>query len=116
MRKHNRTLRALMLLFLSCSLAFPLPAGADYPPHYGWGPGMMGWGSMGWLGPLGMILFWILIALLIVWLIKSLWPSSERGKGAEKPMEESALEILKKRYARGEIQKEEYLEKKRDLE
>ena len=31
-------------------------------------------------------------------------------------MAESALEILKKRYARGEINQEEYLEKKKDLE
>jgi putative membrane protein len=116
MRNHTLTLRALTLLFLSSSLAFPLPAGADYPPRYGWGPGMMDWGSMGWVGPLGMVLFWIFIILLTVWLVKSLWSSSERGKGADKPMEESALEILKKRYARGEIPKEEYLEKKRDLE
>lgn len=59
------------------------------------------------------LLFWILvvvgIVLLIVWLVRQ--PGRyERGRG-----EESALDILKKRYARGEINKEEYERMKKDL-
>lgn len=104
------------IFFLNGSLVLPGWAVADYGQHSGWGPGVMGWGGMGWFGPLGMFLFWTLIVLLIVRLVKGLGSSSERSTKAEKPMEESALEILKKRYARGEIQKEEYLERKRDLE
>ncbi|HEX7628197.1 MAG TPA: SHOCT domain-containing protein [Candidatus Methanoperedens sp.] len=42
-------------------------------------------------------------------LIKYLWEGGTRGS------HESALEVLKKRYARGEISKEEFEEKKTDL-
>jgi putative membrane protein len=58
-------------------------------------------------------LFWILviigIVLLIVWIVRQ--PKRyDRGPG-----EESALEILKKRYARGEISKEDYERMKKDI-
>jgi putative membrane protein len=55
-------------------------------------------------------IFWILILAGLVLLIKYLW----EGAGA-KGAQESALEILKKRYAKGEINKEEFEEKKKDL-
>ncbi len=71
----------------------------------GYGYGMMGGGY--WI--LGLI-FWILVIIGLILLIKYLW---ERG-GAKRG-EESALEILKKKYARGEISKEEFEEKKKDL-
>ncbi len=67
---------------------------------YGMGYGM-------WI--IGLI-FWILIIIGLVLLIKYFW----EGGGARRG-EESALEILKKKYARGEISKEEFEEKKKDL-
>jgi putative membrane protein len=70
-----------------------------------YGYGMMG-GGMWIFG----IIFWILILAGLVLLIKYLW---EGGGGRRS--EESALEVLKKRYARGEISKEEFEEKKKDL-
>lgn len=54
------------------------------------------------------LIFWLLVLIGLVLLIKYLWEG-----GAKK--EESALELLKKRYARGEISKEEFEEKKKDL-
>lgn len=66
---------------------------------YGMGSGMWIFG----------LIFWILILIGLVLLIKYLW----EGGGARK--EESALEILKKKYAKGEISKEEFEEKKKDI-
>ena len=75
------------------------------------------WGDMGnhgwwWgFGMIPMLLFWALIVLAIVALAKWLF-----GKPGEKPRDNSALDILKERYARGEINREEFEQKKRDLE
>jgi putative membrane protein len=68
-----------------------------------------GYGMSSGMWILGAI-FWILILVGLVLLIKYLW----EGAGAKRA-QESALEILKKRYAKGEINKEEFEEKKKDL-
>ncbi len=68
---------------------------------------MMDYGYMGagmWI--IGLI-FWILFIIGLVLLIKYLW----EGRGGH----ESAIEVLKKRYAKGEISKEEFENKKKDL-
>jgi putative membrane protein len=72
------------------------------------GPWMMGYGGIGWFFPV----FSIIILGLIIWgvvaLVRYTAHTAHRGN-------ESALEILKNRYARGEINKAEYEEKKKDL-
>ena len=70
---------------------------------YGWG---MGYG-FGWVFT---ILFWVLIILGVVYLVKVIATGSKKdGKG------ETALEILNKRYAKGEITKEELEKMKSDI-
>jgi putative membrane protein len=70
------------------------------------------WGGMG-LGMIGMSLFWILLIVAIVVLVKStMGPDASSGQRREK----TALDILKERYARGEIEREEFEQKKLDLE
>ena len=78
--------------------------------QFGMPYGMMDGYGMGYgIGIIGLI-FWVLVIIGLVLLIKYLWES-----GGAKREQESALEILKKRYARGEISKEEFEEKKKDL-
>ncbi len=84
--------------------------------EWGHGPGMMGWGyGMGWFGIIIMAAFWIAVIVGIVFLIRWLVVSTRTGGRGGRP-EDSALEILKRRYARGEINKEEFEEKRKDLE
>lgn len=68
----------------------------------------MGWWGFG-SGFLIMIVFWILIIISIVALIKWL---IDQGKSSE---ENSALEVLRQRYAKGEINQKEFEEKKEAL-
>ena len=75
------------------------------------------WGDYGWgwgmgFGMIGMVLFWVLVILGIVILVKWIAGSSS---SASQPPAKTALDILKERYARGEIDKQEFEEKKRDL-
>ncbi|MGA8146258.1 MAG: SHOCT domain-containing protein [Gallionellaceae bacterium] len=61
---------------------------------------------------LGVLLFWALLIVGIVMLVKCLWGSGSCGK---RELGKTALDLLKERYARGEIEKEEFEQKKRDL-
>ena len=72
------------------------------------GPGMMGgygmMGGFGWLGMLTMLLFWIGVIALVVWALGNLFPARQAT------VDPDALEILKRRYARGEISHEEFVQ------
>ena len=75
--------------------------------NYGWGMGH-GWGmGLGWLF---MIAFWLLFILGVFYIIKLISSGGKRG-----PSEESPVDILKKRYAKGEISKEEFEKIKEDI-
>ena len=66
------------------------------------GPGMMA--GFGWLGMLTMLLFWIGVIALLVWGLIHLFPTRQTS------VEPDALEILKRRFARGEISREEFVQ------
>jgi putative membrane protein len=72
--------------------------------HLGWDHYPWGWSTM-----LVMAVFLVLLVLGIAYLTRNLGT----GKGSQK--EETALDILEKRYARGEISREEFEEMKRNI-
>jgi len=73
---------------------------------------MMGYGGgWGFFGVLHMLLWWVLIILGIVVLVK--WLAGARGNSRTNG--DRAQEILRERYARGEIDKDEYDARRRDL-
>jgi putative membrane protein len=84
--------------------------------RYPMGSGMMGDLGMGWFGGIFMIIFWILIIVGVVFLIKWLVQSTKGHSNSGRIDSSSrALDILKERYARGEINKQEFEQKKKDL-
>ncbi|SRR5713226_2894251 len=84
---------------------WPFPGQRPWEWHYTWHGG--GWGLLMFL--LAMIVFWGVIfggiALVARWILSA----GQRKKFPD------ALEILRQRYARGEIEKAEFEEKKKDL-
>ena len=88
------------------------------PPGPGdMGPWMGGWGyHMGFFSFILMFLFWIAVIVAILFLIRWLVVSTRNCKDRKAGSTDSALENLKIRYAKGEINKEEFEQKKRDLE
>lgn len=66
----------------------------------------------GWFGPIFMIIFWALIIIGIAYLVKL---SLGQSGGSPATRGNTPLEILKERYAKGEINKQEFEEKKKDL-
>ena len=82
---------------------------------YGYGShwGMMGWGNCGFW-PFGMIIWLIIIVAVIALVSWSVSARSSRGRG-QGVLSSSALDVLEQRYARGEIGRDEYLQKKNDI-
>ncbi|BAS29249.1 SHOCT domain-containing protein [Limnochorda pilosa] len=92
----------------------------------GWytGPGSF-WGFA--LGGLLNLVLMVAVIALVVWVVRVIWrpDADERADRAGPPArleagpgpgEPSALELLNRRYAKGEIDRETYLQMKRDLE
>lgn len=73
--------------------------GFDHMGGLGWGMVIFGW------------VFMVAIVGLVVWLIVSTTRGSNRSVSAR-----SAIDVLDERYARGEIDREEYMQRRTDLE
>ncbi len=88
--------------------------------HIMW-PYMMGgfFNGYGWAGSVFMILFWGEFSLLLIFAIvvgAVLLVRAFPGRGSRGGKKTTALDVLHERYARGEIGRDEYLERRRDLE
>jgi putative membrane protein len=68
-----------------------------------------------WFFPLFMPFFWITVIAVFLYLIFSRVGGRKPWEAGPGPGEDSALDILKKRYAKGEISKEEFEQMKRDI-
>jgi putative membrane protein len=78
--------------------------------HWGYG---FGWGALICGGGIALLLLLGLVALVIWLLTRSSSPG--RSRGSVGPSSQTPLEILKTRYARGEISREEYEEMREHL-
>jgi putative membrane protein len=91
----------LMSCARECDFGTQGPRGWGLMMHYGFGYG----GMFMW------IIFLIVIGLLIYFIVQA-----QKTKGHMPTQNESPMDILKKRYAKGEINKEDFDRMKRDLE
>ena len=103
-------------LIAATATVMPPTAWAQPSERPGWGYGWdMGWGWGHMLsGGFMMILFWGGIVLVIVFAVRALGGGSPHGT-TQVPYRNKSLEILQERFARGEIDKDEFEERKRLL-
>jgi len=87
------------------SYANPAGLGWGYGSGPGWGWHMMPFSFGGW----GMIIWMVLLLALLFWMLRR-GVGPDRGQARETP-----LDILKRRYAAGEITREQFQEMKNDL-
>lgn len=110
----NRTLKTASIVggtVIGLLVLIPLISGLVFGWGYG-GWGMMGPGMMGGFGGMGlMFLVWIGVLGLIIWAVVA----AVRHPAESSVLADPPLHVLKRRYASGEISKEEYEEKKKDL-
>ena len=102
----------IMTLIALTAALIPSPAMAQERPwEWGWGmhPGWWMWGAGGLVMMFMMLVFWGLVVTGIVLGIRWL------ARQGREERTDRALDILRERYARGEINKEEFDARRRDL-
>jgi putative membrane protein len=73
-----------------------------------------GWGGM-ILGPLLMILVPVILIVAVLLAVQRFWPTSNGPSSAQPTVPQTPLDILRERFARGEIDKDEFEERRRIL-
>ena len=106
-------LTAFMIVSVFTPWKYALAQGGRFNDWH-MGPGMMGNWGMGGFGGIFMIFFWVLIVVGLIMLIRWLIQATGRKEFAGNTGS-NALEILKERYARGDIDKTQFESMKRDL-
>tara|TARA_R110002096_G_scaffold70671_1_gene169361 strand:- start:3482 stop:3826 length:345 start_codon:yes stop_codon:yes gene_type:complete len=104
---------AFLAVYASASLAWAQQVDPFCRPSMMWDDGWYGW----FLGPVMMILFLAIAVVVVVLIVRWLGGTGHSGSAAPPPpTSKHAIDILKDRFARGEIDKEELEEKRRILE
>ncbi len=105
----------LLLLIVAGAVAFYFVSRSFVTGYRYLGPGMMrGFGFFPFGGGLLALVVGVLIVVGIVWLIAALVRGPELP-ARNLPVNEAPLDILKRRYAKGEITKEQFEEMRRDI-
>ena len=106
------------ILWLMAFLSGLLPAVAlaqqtqgPYYGHHMWNDGWGGW----FFGPIMMLVFIAVAVVVIVLLVRWLGGPGSHGGGIHQLHGKTPLDILKERFARGEIDKDEFEERRRIL-
>lgn len=97
---------AIIVLAVLVIVPAPVLGDTGNGGHMGYGDHMMGYG--------GGLIMWLLVLIVAAVVIYAFWQLA-RSRGQDGTSRETPLDILKKRFARGETTAEEFEEKKRQL-
>lgn len=116
-----KTLFTLVTAAAMASSGLAYAQGATAPERYVYYPQMMGWWGEGWAGMVFGPLIMLLVLGLGVALVVALLRRGDLGHGGGghggggQPPRNIALDLLKERFARGEIDQQEYEARRRVL-
>ena len=114
MKKVSNLVAGAILAAVVFTPSWALAQGQAAGERYGYGPGMMWDGGYGmFFGPVFMILTLVVVIAAIVLLVQ--WLGGGSWQGAQKPAGPAPLDILKARFARGEIDKKEFEDRRKVL-
>lgn len=99
--------------WVGAALLVPAPAFAQSGDRF-YGPHMWEGGWWMFLGPIWMIVVIAAIVAVVVLIVR--WSSPASHAGGHGPAVETPMDILRKRFARGEIDKDEFEERRKLLE
>ena len=110
-----RNLASFVVGTMGLGFAWPIAAQTTDAPRFGyhhWDGPWQGW----FMGPMMMIVFLVIAVIVVVLLVRWLGAQGPGHSGSHHaPSGRSPLDILKERFAKGEIDKEEYEERRRVL-
>jgi putative membrane protein len=117
MRPFKQLGALLAVLAVAPSFVGSAIAQQSRPEYYHYGPHMM-WGEgYGWfLGPIVWLLFIVVAIIVVVLVLRWLGVSGGPAAGLPGTAARTPLDILKERFAKGEIDKKEYDERRKVLE
>lgn len=114
MKKVSNLIAGAFLAAVALTPGLVLAQGQPAGERYGYGPGMMWDGGYGmFFGPIFMILTLVVVIAAIVLLVQ--WLGGGSWQGAQKPAGPAPLDILKARFARGEIDQKEFESRRKVL-
>lgn len=109
----TRTLASLSIAALSGTAAVAQTGGGDWSGHRH----MMDWSGMGWggwfMGPIMMLVFLALLVGAVVVVVRFL--GGDPGRSRDAPRTDRSLDILRERFAKGEIDAEEFEARRKAL-
>ena len=114
MKRVSNLIAGALTTALVFTPSWALAQGQAAGERYGYGPGMMWDGGYGmFFGPIFMILTLVVVIAAIVLLVQ--WLGGGSWQGAQKPIGSAPLDILKARFARGEIDQKEFESRRKVL-
>lgn len=113
---YNRLLLALLTIWgLNNILLSPAFAQSGGYRNWHMGRWMMGDWGMGWFGMIVMLLFWVLVIAGIVVLVRWLIQKTDSMNRSSVGTGSQAMDILKERFAKGEITRDEFESMKKEI-